>query len=655
MQEKIIRVIFIFLSLFVVYNFSFGQVSGGNTTVIVENTDHILVQKEDSLYVKYLNGNIKMYHAGSYFYADTAVIRENDFEAFGHIVILQDDGTTVFADTIYYDGDSLLSSLTGRVLLRKEDKTLRTRVLDYDVGNKIGRYKFGAQLTQDSSLLKSLEGVYFVREDKVQFRHHVSVIDSSFTLKTDSLDFNTRTKVVRFLSPTFIIQDSSSIYCEKGFYDIGNKKASFEQNPLYREKDVVAKGEKIIFEDAKKSYKLAGNAYYKDQEQEAKADTIIYFSDNEKTILIGNVDVKGKHNQVTGQYVEYYNETGEFISKGRGTITENEFRITADNFDIKEGELSSVASGNVVFIDTISKMELYCETIASGDDNKRFKAYSDSLSRPLMKKLMDTDTLYLCSDTLFSYEKIVGQDTFQLFNAFHKVQIFHHNFSGICDSLHFNGQDSVFTLTVDPFMWRDTTQFSADTIKIQLKNDKVSELTLINNSLIIEAEDGGLFNQIGGKNLVAGFENDTLRTMAITGNAQSLYYMKDDENRYSGAILTSCSRIFFLFRDDDIKDIKYYEKPESKMTPMAKELENPQRLTGFNWKIDQKPFDVHWLMQTWNEERKTAVKKLWPTKLVDENHAVQEAPGVVPPEPIRNMSQKEKTETKSNENVNENK
>lgn len=617
MRQSFIPVLIILLSLFAEIRSGFAQDPRGSTTLIVENTDHILVEKADSIYIKYLNGNIKMFHAGNYFYADTAVIRENDFKAFGNIVILHEDGTTVFCDTIYYYGDSLQSSLTGRVLLRKENKTLRTRVLDYDVGEKIGRYTSGAQLSQDSSVLKSLKGTYFVNQDLVQFRHHVSIVDSSFMLRTDSLDFNTKTEVAVFLSPTFIVQDSSSIYCERGFYDIANKKASFEQNPLYREKDVTAKGNQILFEDAAKSYTLAGNAFYQDKDQEAVADTIIYFSDQEKTILTGNVHVKGRHNTVTGQYVEYFNESGEFISKGRGTITENEIRVSADNFDIKEGEFSSQASGNVELIDTVAKMELYSEYISSADDNRVFKAYSDSLSRPLMKKLMDTDTLYMSSDTLFSFEKTVEQDTFQFLNAYHKVEIYHPDFSAICDSLHFDGQDSVFTLTVNPVMWRDSTQFSADTIRIRLRNEKISEMRLYGNSLIIEAENEGLYNQIAGKNMTAYFENDSLRNMEISGNAQSLYYMKDDQERYSGAILTSCSRISFVFRDDDIRDIKYFEKPESKMTPMAKEVENPGKLTGFNWQIDRKPLNVNWLMNQWGEQRRVQVQSLWPASPED--------------------------------------
>ena len=91
------------------------------------------------------------------------------------------------------------------------------------------------------------------------------------------------------------------------------------------------------------------------------------------------------------------------------------------------------------------------------------------------------------------------------------------------------------------------------------------------------------------------------------------------------------------------------------MTPMVKELENPQRLTGFNWKIDQKPPDAVWLMNTWNEDRKTAVKKLWPTLSYEENKQVLEEPVAVPLEPITDVPQDEKIESQPNATDHENK
>jgi len=79
--------------------------------------------------------------------------------------------------------------------------------------------------------------------------------------------------------------------------------------------------------------------------------------------------------------------------------------------------------------------------------------------------------------------------------------------------------------------------------------------------------------------------------MNTSGNAESLYYLKDESNLFVGAIKTVCSSIDFIFEDNDLKDIKYYKDPVSNMSSMKKELVSPQRLKGFKWMIDQKPLD----------------------------------------------------------------
>ena len=113
--------------------------------------------------------------------------------------------------------------------------------------------------------------------------------------------------------------------------------------------------------------------------------------------------------------------------------------------------------------------------------------------------------------------------------------------------------------------------------------------------------------------------------------------------------MTSCSRIFFTFWNDDIRDIRYFEKPESKMTPMAKEMENPQKLTGFNWIIDQKPLDPDWLMKGWQDSRKQAVKLFWESKEASSEDQIE--PETIPLVPLEEPEKM--IESQPNENKNE--
>jgi lipopolysaccharide export system protein LptA len=566
-----------------------NQTDTTSTTIFVENSDNTIIEKSGDQMIRYLKGNIRVFHDSTYFYCDTAILYEKELFAYGNVVILQTDSTTIFSDSLYFNSDSSKALLNGRVLLYHQQKELRTRVLEYLVREKKAFYENKGQLLQDSTILKSKIGLYDLRKDMIYFKEHVSIIDSSFSLKADSLKYNAKSKLAIFTGPTVILQDSAQIYCEAGYYDIEENDALFHEKAIYLEKDKKASARSIEYKSEDELILLAGNARYQDEEQNVSADTIKYYRDEEMSILIGKVEVIGKGNNVVGDYIIYHTETGDFISKGRSTLSEENTILTADYIDFSEEKGDGIAYGDIILQDTSAKMEIHCDSLFTFDDNSRFKAFNDTLSRPLMKKIMDADTLFLSADTLYSYELIQTSDTVQMLDAYHQVRIFHEEFQAIADSMSYNSKDSSFVLFHQPVMWSDTSQFSGDTISIYMQNDKIEQLHLRPNALIINYQAGDLYNQIGGKTIRAYFRNDSIYRMTSTGNAESIYYLKDDENRFVGVIKTVCANMTFFFKGNDLSDVKYYRDPQSQIKSMENEMRNPQRLNGFRWEISKKP------------------------------------------------------------------
>ena len=123
--------------------------------------------------------------------------------------------------------------MSGNVVLQHQGKELFTDELDYDVGRKLAYFENGGIVKQDSTQLRSLRGKYDINNDMLFFKDYVSIVDSSFLLKADSLKYNTLIKKAYFTGPTLINQDSSRIYCEGGFYDIENRNAEFLKKVKY--------------------------------------------------------------------------------------------------------------------------------------------------------------------------------------------------------------------------------------------------------------------------------------------------------------------------------------------------------------------------------------------------------------------------------------
>ena len=212
----------------------------------------------------------------------------------------------------------------------------------------------------------------------------------------------------------------------------------------------------------------------------------------------------------------------------------------------------------------------------------------------MMKSLIDRDTLYLAADTLSSYKPDTLSDT-RLLLAHPDVRIFKSDMQAACDSLSFSSADSIFwffKLQNLPLIWSDTSQFSADTIRMLLKDKKLDRIWLRQNALVINSEDEKLFNQIKGRNTTAFFRDNEVREMLVEGNAQAVYYALDDRHAYIGVNETACSEMRLFFGDNKVNGIKFYQQPTGKFIPIKKAGKDTKKLEGFFWEKVRRPGSV---------------------------------------------------------------
>ena len=70
--------------------------------IIIENANNQVIDNAVSPPIRYFNGDVRAYHEGSYFFCDSAKMIDNELFSFGHVVIIQHDTITMFADEFYY-------------------------------------------------------------------------------------------------------------------------------------------------------------------------------------------------------------------------------------------------------------------------------------------------------------------------------------------------------------------------------------------------------------------------------------------------------------------------------------------------------------------------------------------------------------------------
>lgn len=567
------------------------------TKVIVKYSDFAEGTRENGEEIRKLNGNVELRQDSIFMSCDTAVmaVAKNNLVAQGSVVIQQGDSLVVYSDSLVYIGNDRIADLYKSVVLKHKDQLLFTDRLNYDLNTKIAKYFEGALLTDGKTQLQSKQGYYYVNTEEAYFKDSVVVVDTAFELHADTLKFNTASKVVTFLGPTRINQNDSKIYCEGGFYDTENSLAEFTDNPQYVKDEQQALADIIRYDGNKNEVSLIGNANFVEGNRRATADRIRYDEKNDITYLEGNAYFEDETQLIDADTIVYDATTKTYATRGRSNVQNEEQLLIADQIDFDDATGLGVATGNVIWEDTINNMKIYCDVINYNKESDYVLATGE---RPLLTTVLEGDTLYLAADTLIAERAdTILSDSSRNLLAYRNVGIFKSDLQAVCDSLVFEGRDSVFTFYDDPLVWSDTTQFSGDTISMILNNGQLDTIFLYKNGFIVNSPDEILFNQIKGRDIAAYFENNDLYKVLVEGNAEFVYYIMDDADAYIAANSAVCSNMVLDFNNNEVERINCFPSPSAKLIPMAKANHEALKLEGFGWEINRRPKSVKDLLK----------------------------------------------------------
>jgi lipopolysaccharide assembly outer membrane protein LptD (OstA) len=525
------RSVAVFAILFLVACHSFSQVTpapGADTMRLIEiiNTNRYGFQRIDSLTsLQILVGQVHLKEKTTHFYADSTVInnRARSIEAFGNIHINDNDSVHTYSQYLLYNLDTKIATLRKQVRLTDAKTNLYTEELDYDVNQQIGIYRNGGRIESGTSTLTSKEGTYYADLKDVYFKNDVVLKDPKYDLKSDSLLYNTNTEIATFIAETSIIDSARrSIQTKEGYYDIRNRKAFFGRRPV---------------------------------------------------------------------------------------IKDGAIRITADEVDTDDNSGINKLRGNAVFIDTAQGLSVLANYIESNRNEEWFRA----TQRPLMIIKQEDDSIYITADTLYSgklsklyadtatlkdtikstsvKDTIKGttvidakkDSTDRYFQAFRHVRIFSDSLQAVSDSLFYSAKDSIFKLFKDPVVWASASQVTGDTIYLYTKNKKAERLYVFENGLVINQTGEGMYNQIKGNRLFGYFTEGVIDYMRARGNAESVYYVRDEDELLVGINKSTADIIDMRFKDKELNRVVFISDVKGTMYPVSQIPEEEKTLRNFQW------------------------------------------------------------------------
>jgi len=191
------------------------------TQIHIEHADSSDFVQNNNSNINVLRGNVSFRHDSTYMYCDSAYFynQTNSLEAFDNVHITQGDTLFIYGDYLIYYANTQLAKIRENVRMENNGITLFTDSLDYDRYKNLGYYFNGGMLVDSVNELTSVYGQFSPDTKMAFFKDKVRLVNPQFTLTTDTLNYNTETKIAIITAPTVIEADSGFVYSDRGWYN----------------------------------------------------------------------------------------------------------------------------------------------------------------------------------------------------------------------------------------------------------------------------------------------------------------------------------------------------------------------------------------------------------------------------------------------------
>ena len=225
--------------------------------VYLERAANLSFDQERIADAQILKGNVVFRHEEALMYCDSAYFYEgtNSLDAFGHVRFVQGDTLRGFGDKLFYDGNTKLARLRRHVRLihGRDDENptvLTTDSLNYDRAAGIAYYFNGGTVRDSLNTLVSVRGNYRPNTKQSVFSKEVVLTNPKFVLSSDTLLYNTDTKVADIISPTQIIyEQETDIHTSRGWYNTSNERSMLlDRSVVHHQEGKMMTGDTIYYD-----------------------------------------------------------------------------------------------------------------------------------------------------------------------------------------------------------------------------------------------------------------------------------------------------------------------------------------------------------------------------------------------------------------------
>lgn len=454
---------------------------------------------------------------------------------------------------------------------------------------------------------KSNGSEYQVLKGNVRFRHGSALMycDSAYFYDNDSFDAFGHVKVV---------DGSSTMSSEKMFYDGQTTLMKVRGNVVAVNNGTTLNTNSLdFFRDKNYGYYVGGGKIV-DADFTLVSDKGYYYPSSKNYFFKNNVEVNHPDYIIKSDSLQFNNESGKMVLVGPSYIYEKERTIYTTNAwmnrNTQEGKLYDYS-----IVTTKDGQRLTADSIYYNGDNKLAKAYHNVEAQDSSQKLIargnygefngkdksngymtdgayvidysEKDSLFLAADTIYGIEVDSSRNEIR---AYSHVKFYREDMQGKCDSMVYSSNDSILAMYGSPVIWSEESQLTGVQINIYFKNEKADYIHITKDAMIVQYEAEDMYNQLSSKESKAYLKNNRMTRMEMLGNANSIYYSKDDRdaligvNKANGDAMT-----IYMKNSKKVEKIVMTPDSEGVLYPPLKVPEEEKKLPRFTWLEDKRP------------------------------------------------------------------
>ncbi len=205
------------------------------------------------------------------------------------------------------------------------------------------------------------------------------------------------------------------------------------------------------------------------------------------------------------------------------------------------------------------------------------------------RSFMQEDSTFLAGIRLYG-DSLYNSVEINYLYAYNNVILYKSDLQMRCDSLVFNSIDSIGRLYGKPVLWNESSQFSADSLRLRMSRDSLFRADFLSNAFIISQEDSTFYHQIKGDEMIAHIRNNDVYQFNAQGNVKALFYIPED-SIITSLNIVDCKKMKVLLENRRARRITYFETVKSDMVPLFDLQTDQGRLKDFQWRQGDRPMN----------------------------------------------------------------